>query len=86
MDKEQLSYERIYLIAVAKLLSDQSTHLQAELRHDLKHDFNCMTRATDHFIKRCEALLSPENIENLQQITDSLNNKMTEIRKIMQEL
>jgi len=86
MDKTQLSYERIYLIAVAKLLSDQSTYLQGELHHDLKHDFNCMTRATDRFIKRCEALLSPENIENLQQITDELNAKMSEIRKQVAEM
>jgi len=86
LSPEQLSYERIYLIAVAKLLSDQSTYLQGELHYSIKHDFNCMTRATDNFIKRCEGMMSPENCATLQQITDELNNKMTEIRKEIAEL
>lgn len=86
MTSEQRQLEIIMLISISKLLSDQSTHLLGELNHDLKHDFNVMVKSTDRFIARCEKLLSTENNLCLQEITDALNNKVTNIRTEIAEL
>lgn len=76
----------IMLLASAKLLSDQSTYLQGELHHELKHDYNIMVRSTDRFIREVERKLDDEISKPLQEITDALNNKMTDLRKQINEL
>lgn len=78
--KEEWRMNMIMLLASAKLMSDQSTYLQGELHRDLKHEYNVMVNSTDRFIKTVERLLG-ENNHTLQEITDALNNKMTDLRK-----
>lgn len=86
MKPEDKTFEIVMLIAFAKLLSDQSTHLQNELNGIFKHDFNVMVRRADDFIKRWESNLGDGNNDTLQQITDALNDKVADIRKQILEL
>ena len=47
LSDEQKTVHKLVFIATIKLMSDQSTYLQAELGQRLKHDFNVMVKMAD---------------------------------------
>ena len=80
MTKQEFENNKLIVVAVAKLFSDQSTYLLNEMKHRAKYDFNLAINAADRFTQGIEAALSIEDKERLQVITDAFNNGLTEMR------
>lgn len=78
--KLNIEQEKVILVALAKLLSEQSTYVIGELRPRPKMKFNDMIIAVDAFIKELEGSLCEENIEALSEITDALHEGMSKLR------
>jgi len=86
LTEQQKTMHKLMFVAVCKLLSDQSTYLQNELRYDLKRDFNHIVKRTDELVEKIEKGLSPESVEILQEIVDELNNAMSDLRNQINEI
>jgi hypothetical protein len=83
---EQKTMHKLMFVAVCKLLSDQSTYLQNELKYDLKRDFNNIVRRTDELVYKIESGLSAESVNTLQEVVDELNNAMGDLRNQINEI
>lgn len=81
MSKLNIQTEKILLLAVAKMWSEQSTYLQGELKQQLKFRYSVAQNGIDSFINEIESKMSDELKEDLQAITDCLHEGMTGLRK-----
>ena len=77
----QLTQHKLVFIATIKLMSDQSTYLQNELKYELKRDFNRLVKDADRLSAHIEGLLEPESREDLQAVVDVLNNELCNLRE-----
>jgi hypothetical protein len=80
MTAEEIATERLILAALMKAVSEQSTYLIGELRHEVKRDFNEMISRVDRFVNGIEKNLNEAQMEYLQSITDIYHNMNLEIR------
>ena len=85
MTAQELSTERLILIALMKAFSEQSTYLIGTLKFDMKRDFNNLTKAADRFTNDIEKNLNDNQKQYLQSITDIYHNMNLEIRKNLNE-
>lgn len=83
MTKQEFEINKLIIVAVGKLFSDQSTYMLNEMKHRAKFDFNVAINSVDRFTKEIENKLSPEDNEKLQILTDSLNDALAEMRKMI---
>ena len=86
LTEQQKTMHKLMFVAVCKLLSDQSTYLQNELKYDLKRDFNNVIKRIDELVEKIDKGFSADEKESLQEIVDELNNAMTDFRKQINEL
>lgn len=77
---------KIILVAVGKLYSEQSTYLLGELKHKPKQRFNQSLISIDAFVKEIESSLSPENFETLELITDAMHDGIANLKKDLCEI
>lgn len=80
MTIEERSINTVILIAVAKMLSEQSTTLTGELKQKKKQIFNQMVMECDRFVLEVEKMLTEEEIQMIQNITDRFHTSLQEIR------
>lgn len=81
MRNEDFEINKLIIVAVGKLFSDQSTYMLNEMKHRAKFDFNVAIKSVDRFTKEIENKLSTEDNEKLQTLTDVLNDALAEMRK-----
>lgn len=81
MTKQEFEINKLIIVAVGKLFSDQSTYMLNVMKHRAKFDFNVAINSVDRFTKEIENKLSPEDNEKLQTLTDALNDALAEMRK-----
>ena len=86
LTEQQKTMHKLMFVAVCKLLSDQSTYLQNELKYEIKRDFNNIVKRTDELVDKIEAGLSQDARDTLQEIVDELNNAMSDLRKQINEI
>lgn len=86
MNKLDIEKEKVILIGIAKLFSDQSAYIIGELKQQEKMRFNIAVNAVDSFINEIEGKLSDNAKTTLEIITDSLNDGLTNFRKELNEL
>lgn len=79
--KADLGSEKVILVALAKLFSEQSTYIQGELKQQTKMRFSIAVNAVDSFINQIETNLSDFDKQTLEIITDALHEGMTGLRK-----
>jgi len=84
--EQQKTMHKLMFVAVCKLLSDQSTYLQNELKYEMKRDFNNIVKRTDELVDKIEKGLSAESVATLQEIVDELNDAMGDLRNQINEL
>lgn len=75
-----LATEKVILVALAKLFSEQSTYIQGELKQQIKMRFHIAVNGVDSFINEIESKLSEHDAETLRIITDALHEGMTGLR------
>lgn len=80
MNKLDIEKEKVILIGIAKLFSDQSAYIIGELKQQEKMRFNIAVNAVDSFINEIEGKLSDNAKTTLEIITDSLNDGLTNFR------
>jgi hypothetical protein len=73
----------LLLIGIAKLFSEQSTFLIGELSHEKKQWFNNSVKAVDNFMRLIENDLNDHNKKTLLILTESLNEGIQDLRKIL---
>ncbi len=78
--KLPVNQEKVILVELAKLLTEQSTYLLGELKQRPKMRYSNMVTATDAFVKEIEDSLSTDDKDHLQAITDALHDGMTDLR------
>lgn len=81
MSKLDIKTEKILLLALAKMWTEQSTYIQGELKQQVKFRFSVAQNGIDSFINEIESKMSDELKEDLQAITDCLHEGMTGLRK-----
>lgn len=81
MTDKQRATETAILIAVAKLYSEQSTMLTGHLKQRKKQLFNQSVETIDKFVKEVEAMLKPDEIALITNITDGFHEALQELRK-----
>lgn len=72
--------DRVVLIGIAKLFSDQSTYLIGEFNREKKQSFNRAVKAVDDLVREIENDLCDYNKQTLLLLTESLNDGVTELR------
>lgn len=75
-----IATEKVILVALAKLFSEQSVFVIGELKQQTKMRFNIAVSAVDSFIKQVEGNLSDEDKQTLIEITDALHDGMSKLR------
>jgi hypothetical protein len=80
MSRLNIEHEKVILIALAKLFSDQSAYVIGELKQQEKMRFNIAVNAVDSFINEIESKLSDHAASTLEILTASLNDGMTNLR------
>ena len=73
------------LVALAKLFSDQSTRVIGELKQQQKMRFSIAVNSIDSFINEVESKMNDEDKEDMQQLTDALNEFISDVRKQFEE-
>lgn len=86
MSKLDIEKEKVILIGIAKLFSEQSAYIIGELKQQEKIRFNIAVNAVDSFINEIECKLSDNAKTTLEIITDSLNDGLTNFRKELNEI
>lgn len=81
MAPKELQTEKLLLLGVAKLYSEQSTFLLGELKQQVKMRFNIANNSIDAFINEIEKGLNEYDRETLALLTEALNDGMTNLRK-----
>lgn len=69
------------LVALFKLCSDQSTRVIGELKQQQKMRFNIAVNAIDSFVAEVESKMNEQDKEDMQQLTDALNEFIGDVRK-----
>lgn len=69
------------LVALFKLCSDQSTRVIGELKQQQKMRFNIAVNAIDSFVNEVESKMNDNDKEDMQQLTDALNEFIGDVRK-----
>lgn len=69
------------LVALAKLFSDQSTRVIGELKQQQKLRFNIACNSIDSFVSEVESKMNEQDKEDMQQLTDALNEFIGDVRK-----
>jgi len=69
------------LVALAKLFSDQSTRVIGELKQQQKLRFNIACNSIDSFISEVESKMSDTDKEDMQDLTDALNEFIGDVRE-----
>lgn len=69
------------LVALFKLCSDQSTRVIGELKQQQKMRFNIAVNAIDSFVNEVEGKMNEQDKEDMQQLTDALNEFIGDVRK-----
>jgi hypothetical protein len=75
----------LILVGIAKLLSEQSTFLIGEFRHERKQQFNNAIKAVDLMLKTIESGLDDFDKETLLILTESLNDGIEDLRKQLKQ-
>ena len=81
MNPKQLQLETLLFVAMAKMLSEQSTVLIGELQRETKMRFNNVVKPAEVFIKHVESTISEFDKETLTILTDSLHDGIAGLRK-----
>ena len=81
MSDKEIAVNTVLLIAIGKLYSEQATMLTGELKQRKKQLYNNSVEAIDKFVKEVEKLLQPDEIEQLQNVTDGFHDALNELRK-----
>jgi polyhydroxyalkanoate synthesis regulator phasin len=69
------------LVALAKLFSDQSTRVIGELKQQQKLRFNIACNSIDSFVSEVESKMSDTDKEDMQELTDALNEFIADVRE-----
>ena len=77
---KQFENDKLILVAVGKLFSDQACYLLDKFNQRAKFDFKLAINSVDRFTNDIEAKLSNEDKELMQVITDTFNNALAEMR------
>lgn len=80
MERIRIEDEKIILVALAKLFSEQSTYVIGELKQQQKFRFKVAVSAVDAFVNEIESKLSETSMKTLELITDALHGGMTGLR------
>lgn len=73
------------LVALAKLFSDQSTRVIGELKQQQKMRFSIAVNSIDSFVNEVESKMNNADKEDMQQLTDALNEFIGDVRKQFEE-
>lgn len=73
--------DRVILVSVAKLFSDQSTFLIGDFNREKKQSFNRAVKAVDDLVRHIESDICDYNKETLLLLTESLNDGIQDLRK-----
>lgn len=76
-----IARDKQLLVALFKLCSDQSTRVIGELKQQQKMRFNIAVNAIDSFISEVESKMNEQNKEDMQELTDALNEFIGDVRK-----
>lgn len=76
-----IAREKQLLIALAKLWSDQSTRLIGELKQQQKMRFSIAVNGIDSFINEVESKMNEQDKQDMQELTDALNEFVGDVRK-----
>ncbi len=77
--------EKQLLVALFKLCSDQSTRVIGELKQQQKMRFNIAVNAIDSFVSEVESKMNEQDKEDMQQLTDALNEFIGDVRNQFSE-
>ena len=80
MTPKKLQLEKLLLLGIAKLYSEQSTYLIGELKQQVKMRFSIANNGIDAFISEVEKGLNEYDFETLSLLTDTLNDGMATLR------
>lgn len=80
-----IANEKVILVALAKLFSEQSTYVIGELKQQTKMRFGIAVNAVDSFVNQIEGNLSEYDKMTLELITDALHEGMAGLRKDLNE-
>lgn len=80
MTKEQQA-DLLIQCGIAKLFSDNSTHLLGELKNEQKHWFNISVNAMDNLLKSIESKLSSHNLETLNLLNEAMCDGVVNLKK-----
>jgi len=76
-----IARDKQLLVALAKVWSDQSTRVLGELKQQQKMRFNIAVNGIDSFINEIESKMNPTDKQDLQELTDALNDFLQDVRK-----
>jgi len=76
-----IARDKQLLVALAKVWSDQSTRVLGELKQQQKMRFNIAVNSIDSFINEIESKMNPTDKQDLQELTDALNDFLQDVRK-----
>ena len=80
-----IARDKQLLVALAKLFSDQSTRVIGELKQHQKMRFSIAVNAIDSFVSEVESKMNEQDKEDMQQLTDALNEFISDVRKQFSE-
>lgn len=86
MDKINFAVEVNILVALMKAATDQTRMVNGIFKFKLKHDFNAMQRACEHWLTTMEKNNSLSEEDLLNQLTDQIHNTCTDLKKQMKKL
>lgn len=76
-----IARDKQLLVALAKVWSDQSTRVLGELKQQQKMRFNIAVNSIDSFINEIESKMNHTDKQDLQELTDALNDFLQDVRK-----
>lgn len=76
-----IARDKQLLVALFKLCSDQSTRVIGELKQQQKMRFHIAVNAIDSFISEVESKMNEQDKEDMQELTDALNEFIGDVRK-----
>jgi hypothetical protein len=83
MTNHERQRECLILVALGKVFTEQSTYLIGELKQQTKMDFNNSVNAVNTFVKGIERMLTKEDNEFLEVLTDAMNDGLFDLRKTL---
>ena len=83
MTEKERQLESLLLVGIGRLFNEQSTYLIGELKQQTKMDFNNSVNAVNTFVKGIERMLTKEDNEFLEVLTDAMNDGLFDLRKTL---